>query len=278
MAVAPTPTPSGGLRYQLQLFFTALQFFTRLPAPGWVGFDAAWLQHAARYFPAVGIIVSLACAVVYWLAALWLPQVVAVLLSTAAGIYLTGAFHEDGFADVCDGFGGGMQPSRVLEIMRDSRVGAYGVIGIVLLLATKIAGLVSLPALQVIPALLIAHPLSRCFAAALIWRMPYVREEGKVKPLAQSMSNGEFAVAVVTAALPLVVCVAAGWLALQALLLAMLLGGAATWFLARKFQRRIGGYTGDCLGAVQQFSEVAIYLGLLVAASVSMSVSPASHS
>jgi len=276
MAAAPTPTPasSGGLRYQLQLFFTALQFFTRLPAPRWVGFDAAWLQHAARYFPAIGIIVSVVCVVVYWLAMLWLPQVVAVLLSTAAGIYLTGAFHEDGFADVCDGFGGGMQPSRVLEIMRDSCVGAYGVIGIVLLLATKIAGLASLPVLQVMPALLIAHPLSRCFAAALIWRMPYVREEGKVKPLAQNMSDGEFAVAAVTAALPLIVCVAAGWLALQALLPAMLLGAAAAWFLARKFQRRIGGYTGDCLGAVQQFSEVAIYLGLLAAASVS----PASHS
>jgi adenosylcobinamide-GDP ribazoletransferase len=273
MAAAPTPSPATGLRHQLQLFFTALQFFTRLPAPRWVGFDAAWLQHAARYFPAVGIIVSLACAAVYWLAALWLPQVVAVLLSTAAGIYLTGAFHEDGFADVCDGFGGGMQPSRVLEIMRDSRVGAYGVIGIVLLLATKIAGLASLPVLQVMPALLIAHPLSRCFAAALIWRMPYVREEGKVKPLAQNMSKGEFTVAAVTAALPLIVCVATGWLALQALLLAMLLGAGAAWFLARKFQRRVGGYTGDCLGAVQQFSEVAIYLGLLAAASVS----PASH-
>jgi adenosylcobinamide-GDP ribazoletransferase len=274
MAAAPTPSSSTGLRHQLQLFFTALQFFTRLPAPRWVGFDAAWLQHAARYFPAVGIIVSLACAAVYWLAALWLPQVVAVILSTAAGIYLTGAFHEDGFTDVCDGFGGGMQPSRVLEIMRDSRVGAYGVIGIVLLLATKIAGLASLPALQVVPALLIAHPLSRCFAAALIWRMPYVREEGKVKPLAQNMSAGEFTVAAITAMLPLLVCVATGWLVPQALLLGISFGAAAAWFLARKFQRRIGGYTGDCLGAVQQFSEVAIYLGLLAA----VSVSPASHS
>jgi len=270
--MAAMPTPSSGLRHQLQLFFTALQFFTRLPAPRWVGFDAAWLQHAARYFPAIGIIVSVVCAAVYWLAALCLPQAVAVLLSTVAGIYLTGAFHEDGFADVCDGFGGGMQPSRVLEIMRDSRVGAYGVIGIVLLLATKIAGLASLPALHVIPALLVAHPLSRCLAAALIWRMPYVREEGKVKPLAQNMDTGEFAVAAATAGLPLIVCVVTGWLAPQALVLAVSAGVAAAWFLARKFQRRIGGYTGDCLGAVQQFSEVAIYLGLLAAAA------PASHS
>ncbi|WP_051516398.1 adenosylcobinamide-GDP ribazoletransferase [Herbaspirillum sp. RV1423] len=266
------PMCRSGLRYQLRLFFTALQFFTRLPAPRWVGFDPAWLQHAARYFPAIGIVVSLVCAAVYWLAALCFPQIVAILLSTAAGIYLTGAFHEDGFADVCDGFGGGMQPSQVLEIMRDSRVGVYGVIGIVVLLSVKVVSLASLPAAQMIPALLVAHPLSRCLAAVLIWRMDYVREEGKAKPLARQMSALEFVIAAVTALLPMIVCLAMEWLAPQALLLALLLGAAATFFLARKFRRRIGGYTGDCLGAVQQFSEVAIYLGLLAA------VSPVSHS
>ena len=270
--MSAVPRAGSGLRHQLRLFFTALQFFTRLPAPRWVGFDAAWLQHATRYFPAVGILVGLACAAVYWLTSLVLPQVVAVLLSTAAGIYLTGAFHEDGFADVCDGFGGGMQASRILDIMRDSRVGAYGVIGVVMLLSLKIAALASLPARQVMPALLLAHPLSRCLATGLIWRMAYVREEGKAKPLAQQMSTSEFAVAVLTALLPVVLCAALGWLAWQALLPALLLGLAATVFLARKFRRRIGGYTGDCLGAVQQLSEIAIYLGLLAAVSPASSI------
>jgi len=254
---------NAGARYQLRLFFTALQFFTRLPAPRWVGFDAAWLAHSTRYFPAIGLLVALACAGVYWLTSLLLPPVVAVLLSTAAGIYLTGAFHEDGFADVCDGFGGGMQAGRVLEIMRDSRVGAYGVIGIVMLLGVKVAALASLPPLQVMPALLVAHPLSRCLAATLIWRMEYVREEGKVKPVAQQMSTAEFAIAALTALLPLVVCVALDVLAWRSMLAALLLGAVATVFLVRLFRRRIGGYTGDCLGAVQQLSEVAIYIGLL---------------
>jgi len=258
-----------GLRHQLRLFFTALQFFTRLPVPRWVGFDAAWLQHATRYFPAVGLVVALACAAVYGLSALLLPQLVAVLLSTAAGIYLTGAFHEDGFADVCDGFGGGMQATRVLEIMRDSRVGAYGVIGVVLLLALKLATLASLPAWQVAPALLLAHPVSRCLAAGLIWRMDYVREEGKVKPLAQQMSSFEFSIAALTGLAPVALCLALGWLAWQGVVLALLLGLVATFFLAHKFQRHIGGYTGDCLGALQQLSEVAIYLGLLAAVSYS---------
>lgn len=278
MAIAPTPQSNPGpggvggqVGYQLRLFFTALQFFTRLPVPRWVGFDPVWLQHAARYFPAVGLVIGLACAAVYWLAALCLPQAVAVLLSTAAGIYLTGAFHEDGFADVCDGFGGGVQATRVLEIMRDSRVGAYGAIGIALLLMTKIATLAYLPVAQVIPALLLAHPLSRCLAASLIWRMAYVREEGKVKPLAQQMSSSEFCVAALTALAPLAACVALDWLAWPALALALVLGLAATFFLVRLFRRRIGGYTGDCLGAVQQLSEVAIYLGLLAAVSPALS-------
>jgi adenosylcobinamide-GDP ribazoletransferase len=279
MTPAP-PSSSGpdqgcgrGLRawccYQLRLFFTALQFFTRLPMPRWVGFEPEWLRHASRYFPAVGLLVGVLCALLYGLLSLCFPQTLALLLSTAAGIYLTGALHEDGFADVCDGFGGGMQPQRVMEIMRDSRVGAFGVLGIGLLLATKIASLAFLPAAQVMPALLLAHPLSRALAAALIWRMDYVREQGKAKPLAQQMTTPEFAVAALTALAPVLLCVMLDWLSFLSIMWALLLALAATLFLARLFRRRLGGYTGDCLGAVQQLSEVAIYLGLLAAVSSS---------
>ncbi len=107
---------------QLRLFFIALQFFTRLPIPRWVGFQPEWLQHASRYFPLVGCVVAAVAAGVYALAALVLPAPLAAVLSTAASIYVTGAFHEDGFADTCDGLGGGMTRERVLEIMKDSRV------------------------------------------------------------------------------------------------------------------------------------------------------------
>ena len=88
---------------QLRLFFIALQFFTRLPIPRWVGFQPEWLHHASRYFPLVGCVVAAVAAAVYLLAALVLPAPVAAVLSTAASIYVTGAFHEDGFADTCDG-------------------------------------------------------------------------------------------------------------------------------------------------------------------------------
>ena len=78
---------------QLRLFFIALQFFTRIPIPRWIGFEASWLQHAARYFALVGVVIAIVCAAVYALAAIWLPAPVAAVLSTAAGVYLTGAFH-----------------------------------------------------------------------------------------------------------------------------------------------------------------------------------------
>ena len=248
---------------QLRLFFIALQFFTRLPIPRWVGFEPAWLHHASRYFPAVGIVVAAIAAAVYAVAALVLPPAVAVLLSTAAGIYATGAFHEDGFADSCDGLGGGHTRERVLDIMKDSRIGAYGAIGIGLMLATKIATLASMPKLAVPGALLVAHPLSRLMTCSLIWRMEYARAEGKAKPLAQEMQSGEFAIAALTTALPAAAVLYLGWLNITAL--AAGVGGMilATLWLARKFQQRLGGYTGDCLGAVQQLAEAVFYLGAL---------------
>ncbi|SHH73329.1 adenosylcobinamide-GDP ribazoletransferase [Massilia sp. CF038] len=255
----------GYLVHQVRLFFIALQFFTRLPIPRWVGFEPQWLQHAARYFPLVGLLVAAVAALVYYAACSLWPAPVAVLLSTAAGIYLTGAFHEDGFADMCDGFGGGMSRERVMEIMKDSRIGTYGAVGAGLLLALKCVLLSALPPASAVAALLIAHPLSRFAATSLIWQLDYARDEGKAKPMAQHMTTGEFITAGVCALAPLLaagVLTPSAWPQLGAALLAT--AGATIW-LGAKFVRRIGGYTGDCLGAVQQVSEVAIYLCLAAA-------------
>jgi adenosylcobinamide-GDP ribazoletransferase len=249
--------------HQLRLFFIALQFFTRAPIPRWVGFESDWLQQASRYFPLVGIVVAAAVSAVYSFAAWLWPPAVAVLLSTACGIYMTGAFHEDGFADICDGFGGGSTTERVLEIMKDSRIGAYGAIGIGMLLALKCMVLTHFSMQAVVASLLIAHPLSRLAASALIWRLDYVRAEGKAKALAQRMSTGEFLIAAVTACVPMLAVGLAGWLSWYGILAGASLGGLACIWLGGIFLRRIGGYTGDCLGAVQQVSELMFYLGLL---------------
>ncbi len=248
---------------QLRIFFTAVQFFTRLPIPKWVGYEPDWVRASARYFPLIGIIVGGATAAVLLLTARVLPLPLAVLLSTSAGIWLTGAQHEDGFADVCDGFGGGHTPVKIIEIMRDPRIGAFGAIGIGLLLAVKIVALASLPAPMAVLALLLAHPLSRLAATILIWRMNYAAPEGKASLAAQPMSLANFVVASVPVLLLLIlvfICDAMTVHTAVASMIAMLISIA---WLARKFQKHLGGYTGDCLGAVQQVSETVFYLALL---------------
>jgi adenosylcobinamide-GDP ribazoletransferase len=253
--------------HQTRLFFVALQFFTRLPIPRWVGFEPDWLHHAARYFPLVGSVVAAISGTVYALAAYALPTPVAAVLATAAGIYATGAFHEDGFADVCDGLGGGLTPGRAMDIMKDSRIGAYGAIGIALLLGLKCVVLAELSPATAIAALCMAHPISRLAACTLIWRLDYVRSEAsKAKPLAEHMTAAELAIGAGTALLPLLPIGAAGWLTWQAMLAGAVLASVATVWLGRKCLQRLGGYTGDCLGAVQQVSEVAVYLGVLACA------------
>ena len=263
--IAPAAGPLGRIIHQVRLFFIALQFFTRLPVPRWVGFDADWLHQASRYFPAAGVVVGAVAAAVYAAAQLLWPPVVAVLLSTVAGIYLTGAFHEDGFADTCDGLGGGLTRQRVLEIMTDSRIGAYGAIGIGLMLALKCAALSGLAPGVAIASLLVAHPLSRLASTVLIWKLEYAKQEGKSKPLAQRMSHAEFAIAATTVLIVLALILLTGLLTWAALAAGMAAAGIAAWWLARKCIRRLGGYTGDCLGAVQQLSEAAFYLAVLAA-------------
>jgi len=256
----------GWLIHQVRLFFIALQFFTRIPIPAWVGFEAPWLQHASRYFPLVGLLVGVIVALVYGAAAWLWPAPVAVLLSTAAGLYLTGAFHEDGLADMCDGFGGGQTRERVMEIMKDSRIGSYGAVALVITMGLKCTTLALLAPAQAIGALLLAHPLSRLAAVSLIRSASYARDAGKAKPMAQEMQAGEFVIAAACTMLPALALGAfhiISWPAIGAALGACAL---AAWRLRALFVRRIGGYTGDCLGAVQQLAEVAVYLCVLAGA------------
>jgi adenosylcobinamide-GDP ribazoletransferase len=252
------------MRYQLELFFTALGFFTRLPVPAWVPWSPERLNHAARYFPLVGWVVGAFGAMAYLAFALVLPPTLAVILSMAVTIRATGAFHEDGWADTCDGLGGGWDKAQALTIMKDSRIGSYGTVGMVLMLLAKAAALIELGAdddLSVASALLVAHPLSRLASTSLIHLLPYVREDetAKSKPLAHRLSGVELAIATAFGLLPLAL------VAPPEALGASLAAVAVTAWAARVFIRRLGGYTGDLLGATQQLSELACYLGILAA-------------
>lgn len=254
------------LLHEVRLFFVAVQFFTRVPVPRWVGFEPAWLHDSARHFPLVGLCVGAVGAVVLAAATVATSPAVAVVLSMIATVWLTGAFHEDGLADTCDALGGHVSRERSLEIMKDSRIGSYGAVGLVLVLGLKAAVLVSLPVALALPALLFGHTVSRAMAVLVIRALPYAGDlaAAKAKPLAQGVSRGGLLVAlgwVLVVAVGIVASRVAWW---PAVVLSLLFALAGTRACARCWSRRLGGFTGDTLGATQQVTEVLVLLGWLV--------------
>ncbi len=257
------------LRYEARLILVAVQFLTRISVPSFSHYDPQWLHQSSRYFPAVGLLIGLLCAGVFWLSSLLFIPLVAAVISTAFGIKLTGAFHEDGLADSCDGLGGGLTRERTLEIMKDSRLGTYGVLGLVSALLLKISLLTAMPIPVAIVALIIGHTASRLFCISLLTLLPYGGEieHAKAKPMAQQLtplqsiySSGWLilAITLVTLVFPYTMRQIGIW----QWLLALLLGIGATDYMRRLLRRRLDGYTGDGLGATQQLSEIAIYIGL----------------
>ena len=257
------------LSYEARLVLVAIQFLTRIPIPTFRKYDPQWLHQSSRYFPAVGLLIGILCAGVLWLASLLFTPLVAAVISTAFGIKLTGAFHEDGLADSCDGLGGGLTRERTLEIMKDSRLGTYGVLGLVSALLLKISLLAAMPLSVAIVALIVGHTASRLLCISLLTLLPYGGEieHAKAKPMAQQLT-------------PLQALYSSGWLILTIILvtlmfpntmlqiglgkwlLALILALVATHYMRRLLRRRLDGYTGDGLGATQQLSEIAIYIGL----------------
>ncbi|WP_338813517.1 adenosylcobinamide-GDP ribazoletransferase [Bernardetia sp. Wsw4-3y2] len=252
------------LHYQLRLFLTALMFYTRIAVPKWVDYSDEQLNKSSIYFPFIGWLVGGIAALVFWGSEFLFSHYVALILSMIATVLLTGAFHEDGFADVCDGFGGGWEKLKILEIMKDSRIGAYGMIGTALLLFLKYTALLTLFEFMTASSLnsfwiifLIGHSLSRFTALTFVYTHQYAREDlsSKVKPIAKQLSATEIIVSSVFGFLPIFLF--SPW-AVGALVIAPLF--ALKLYLGYYFKKWIGGYTGDCLGATQQIAEVVIYL------------------
>ena len=239
-----------------RLLKMALIFFTRIPMRV-DDFEEQDLNRSAKYFPLVGIVVGVVAAAAFGIALFFLPLELAVLASMVATIMVTGAFHEDGLADAVDGLGGSFDKARALVIMQDSRIGSYGAIALVLGLLIKFEALIHISA-PLLPGVLVAgHALSRFCALLVIYLQPYVRSEGKSKPLATALSRQELAIAAVFGLLPLALLAPTFLLALIPVAIVWL------WF-SHKLKVRLGGYTGDCLGAMQQMTEIAFYLGIVM--------------
>ncbi len=277
---------------ELRAFALAVQFLTRLPGRAQHAPDPECLAASVRYYPLVGALVGGLCAGVFWLAQLGLPGSVAVLVAMAAGLALTGALHEDGLSDTFDGIGiavdkparrnvgvgddgsaaegpgnaggsgknGDALRNRILDVMRDSRLGTFGAVALIMALGLKFAALASLAPLAVCLALVAGHGLSRLSCIVVMQTSAYVREAGAATPFRGRLNLASWLVILFTG-----LALSAGLFRLLGPLttvfaLAGLIAGHALMRLC--FERKLGGYTGDTLGAVQQASEIGLYLGV----------------
>lgn len=256
------------IKEQLHIFLAALMFYTRIPCPKWATHDPQYLNRATVYFPLVGWMVGLLAFTGFWPASLLFSPLIAVIFSMVVSIFATGAFHEDGFADTCDGFGGGWTKEKILAIMKDSRIGTYGATGLIFILGLKAACIYEIVRWMDLPdilfAFLAAHAISRSSAATTLYTHLYCREneDSKAKPLATKMDLSDLLIVAGLGLVPLILLsiITSNYLLLLVPLPVYLVKLA----MAQYFKKWIGGYTGDCLGAIQQVTEVVVYLCLLI--------------
>ncbi|MDQ2177807.1 adenosylcobinamide-GDP ribazoletransferase [Marinifilum sp. D714] len=246
------------MKREFNIFFTGLSFFTRIPFPKWADFKKEYQHEAIKYFPIAGLLIGGVAALVFYVSNILLPFNLAVILSMVATALLTGALHEDGFMDVCDGFGGGWTKERILEIMKDSLIGAFGVTGIIFLILTKFYCQFSISANQLPWILIAAHATTRMAAATLVNTHQYARvENSKAKDYSQKLSIGNFIFMVLTGILPLALL---GNAKFSLIIIPVYL---CKFLLGRYYNKWINGYTGDCIGATQQVCEIVFYLSYL---------------
>jgi adenosylcobinamide-GDP ribazoletransferase len=264
------------MKTEWKIFLTAVQFMTRLRVPVTIVHEPAYLQQAPRYFPVIGWIVGALSALAFLVFSRYVSADAGILASMITGLMVTGAFHEDGFADVCDGMGGGWTREKILQIMKDSRIGAFGAIGLIAILASKFVLLKELsaftPSLEhpvsspfynyryFILAALTAHSVSRLMPVLVMQVADYASDpdQSKSKDItSRRLPAVGLAVTILLALLPYAFLPWPFWLTILPALY-------ATYGMNRYFRRWIGGYTGDCLGAIQQVTELVIYLGFVI--------------
>ena len=254
------------LSIEMRRIAGAFIFYSRIPLPA--NWYLAKTSHCSRYFSLVGWLAG-GVSVGVWLLAQMLfadlswtfPEVtlpIAVLLGMIAAVLLTGALHEDGFADTCDGIGGGWTPEERLRIMKDSRIGTYGALGLVFLVLLKFFALLQIET-EILPWVWFAgHALSRFVSISQLRFAEYVQDPSKSKSGSMTEFSGiDLIVNAVFGLLPLLFIGNQVWVALSAVALVW-------WVLIMYFNRKLGGVTGDCLGATQQLSEVVFYLVMAV--------------
>jgi adenosylcobinamide-GDP ribazoletransferase len=237
-------------------FWAALQFLTVFPTPLKHEVSAETSGQALPYFPLIGLILGAILLGLYYGLSLILPPAVVTALLIIALVILTGAHHIDGFIDTCDGVFAGKSKKERLAIMSDTRVGAFGIVGIVLLLLLKYASLLSVS--LILPALLLMPALSRWTMVSIIFTFPYAKKSGMGLSFKLGATWQRLAVATAIALISAVVLLKWWGLALMAVLWLIAFG------IAGYFRSRLGGLTGDNYGAINEISEVLVLLLIIL--------------
>ncbi len=254
------------MKKEIRIFFTSLMFFTRIPCPHFTDHSQEYLDKSTRYVSLVGIVVGSISFTAFLLASHLFNPVISVLFSLIAGILTTGAFHEDGFADVFDGFGGGWTKERILEIMKDSRLGTYGTVSLIFLFALKIFALLNIVQhlqgnLFLLFLIFISyHSIARISGITIFFTTEYSRadESGKTKPIVRNNTWKEVAIVYGIGLIPFLLLTAQHIYFTLIIFPLVILHFYSRYY----FKKWIGGYTGDCLGAVEQFSELFLLLSI----------------
>ena len=251
--------------------FAALMFFTRLPWWKLRRVPADSFKRIVGYWPVAGWVTGGVMTAIYGIALFFhLPVVLAILLVFTGRLLLTGALHEDGLADFFDGFGGGRSREQVLTIMKDSHIGTYGVLALVVYVALWVISTVSLAQRSAnlpIVLLLFADVWSKWSASQIVNLLPYARneEDCKIKKVYDRMSARTFTVGLLFALVPMLGCVLflkeTPYMALWICVTASVPNSVMVW-LVQYMRRRIGGYTGDCCGATFLLCELSYFITL----------------
>lgn len=260
------------MKKELQSFFAALSFYTRIVPPrSFQNSHQNSLRESVKFFPLIGWIAGLFAALIYLFANYFFGLLIGIAFSMISSILLTGALHEDGFADFCDGFGGGWTKEKILAIMKDSRLGTFGVIGLVGVLSLKFMALQKCISTGqssgnfcfIFLQFITAHSLSRFTAATFVFSHSYIQTEAsKFQLSGDQINKKDVFITALFGFIPLLVLIFAT--AKPGLLFILLPLFVLKKYLGRYFTKWIGGYTGDCLGATQQLAEIIIYLSFTI--------------
>lgn len=240
---------------EIKIFLTALTFFTRIPAPKY-DFKEEYLNHCSRYFAIIGLIVGALSFLPYYLFLPYFSKLTLIISVLISAVLITGAFHEDGLADMADGLGGGWTKEKKLAIMKDSRIGTYGTVSLILLFLLKASLLWELSSLvgplTFFLIYLVSHSMSRMNAGLLMYLLPYVQEAdtSKSKPVAK-MTKLSLGIVILSGISPLFFLIPSSFFLTIPVVIAL-------WGFSLFLKKQLGGITGDCLGGCQQVTELVI--------------------